>query len=269
MFDDNNDPIKTYGRSKFSRLFKDDDLSGGTENKYEYDGNDESNFDEYEDETKAKPTFTINEYGINRTRGLSINTLLGILFMIFFIVMMVSIFSIVAIDEAINGEHQKTTSQKVLSPKEKNEELLKKQQEIAKQERKWNEYNFYNLDSINFDQGISIPTIYKYMSQVPKLQYQKYRYSDKRFGNGLTTIEIIYENNFLEKDINNYIQALQRKNYFLKNVNHNNQMCFVRKEPNSDIFIMIIIEENRIVYGVGTGYYADYVNENKNTVYAD
>ena len=120
---------------------------------------------------------------------------------------------------------------------------------------------------MNFDQGITIPTIYKYMSKATNLTYQKYRFSDKRFGNGLTTIEIIYTDDFLNKDIENYIKALQRRNYSLKNVSNLDQYCLVKKEKDSDIFTMVIIEKNRVVYGAGRGDYSDYIEENKRVVY--
>lgn len=250
---DNNDPIKSYSRSKFSRLYDEEDLSGGNENKYEYD-------DYYEEQPKA---FTINEYGINRKRGLDTSTLIISLIMIYFAVFIIGMFVLSNSQNLMPVEE----TQKVLSPKEKNEQRLKEQQAIAAEEKRCNSYDLYNVDSMNFDQGITIPTIYKYMSKATNLTYQKYRFSDKRFGNGLTTIEIIYTDDFLNKDIENYIQALQRRNYSLKNVSNLDQYCLVKKEKDSDIFTMVIIEKNRVVYGAGRGDYSDYIEENKRVVY--
>ena len=258
MFDDD-DPIKSYGRSKFSKIFGDEDLSGGKEDKYEnyaYSENDYGDYQQPYNTTNSKP-FTINEYGINRKRGLSLGTVLIAFIVIWFCLLMYLIFSLPYQSDffAYNEETQET-----LSPKEKNELMLEKFREIRKMEAEYNQRDMYNIEEFEVN-GEIIPTIYKYMRQIPVLEHQQYRYSDKRFGDGLTTIEIIYRDAFIGIDLVDYIDALEELNYKLKPLDNSGRYVLVKTNIDSNLFTMVIIENNRIIYGVGTNYSSSYLVE--------
>lgn len=246
----NDDPIKSYGKSKVSNIFGEEDLSGGIENKYEYDGN----------ENNYQPAFFVTKYGINRTRGLSIQTVF-----VSFILIWIALcsYALYTYTQDLNELNQE--SQNAIAAMEENEiTQAQKQNEIKNAEERLNQYEFNELKQIVFEDGMSIPTIYNSVDKVKKVKEQKYRYLDKRFGDGITTIEIIYEEPFTENEIDSYIFDLISENYMVTKMSYLNEYTFVKEIVGTDKFLMVIIEDDRLVYGAGVGNSAEYTRENKN-----
>ncbi len=249
----NDDPIKSYGKSKVSKIFGEEDLSGGIENKYEYDDNENL-------EDNYQPAFFVTKYGINRTRGLSIQTVF-----VSFILIWIALcsYALYTYTQDLNELNQE--SQNAIAAMEENEMTqAQKQNEIKNAEERLNQYEFNELKQIVFEDGASIPTIYNSVDKVKKVKEQKYRYLDKRFGDGITTIEIIYEEPFTENEIDSYIFDLISENYMVTKMSYLNEYTFVKEIVGTDKFLMVIIEDDRLVYGAGVGNSAEYTRENKN-----
>lgn len=248
MSDNNNDPIKSYGRNRLSRMFEDDNLSGETENKYEYDVSTENVYEWDRENVTSNRSFTINEYGFNRKRGLSIKVVFFVFMIIWSCVLYMAIYS------GMNSTKYNKSSQ------EKMKEEIERKQEIIRIEKEANEYDFSKLNSISFDNGITIPTIYKYLNEDRNSVYEVYTYSDKRFGSTLTTIEVRYLEAFSEEEILQYKQALERRYYeFVRSNTIKDECMYVKNIPKQDAFVVVVIGEKNAIYGIGSGDVATFL----------
>lgn len=214
--DENNNPIKDYGTSRISKLFGDEDLSGGYESKYR----------------SPDPTIAI--------------IMIFVIIMISFSAMIIYIM-ISSIDE----------------PKEESSSSLYYEeasvQDYANIQENYDDVKFHKLTSISFDNGITIPTLYKY-SQKDDINSNEYNYSDRRFGQNVSTVEIIYFSEITTSEIEEYIQALKRRNYKLIETNDVGENIYAYNDNTKGAFAFVIIGNTRVVYGVGTGRYSRIFN---------
>lgn len=257
----NDDPIQSYGENKISKLFQGNELKGKRESKYEYSGED-SIIEEYnETHSYNNNNYNNNYYTNNSTSGYkpdaNIKVVRSSIISMVMTVMVGVFFMILAL--TMNTINEKNTSNS--SSKTSVNMNAEQQDETGKQyEEKYNKYNFSRLTSLSFDNGVTIPTLYKYESTRKTVNYQKYTYSDKRFGEyGITTVEIIYNEEITQNDKETYMKVLEGKNYVPVEINDAGEYIIVKDNLTRNVFTIVILGKNRVVYGLGNGRISDFL----------
>ncbi|MBQ7410105.1 MAG: hypothetical protein IJW20_01835 [Clostridia bacterium] len=254
----NDDPIQSYGENKVSKLFQSNELKGKRESKYEYSGED-SIIEEYNEtysnnyNNDYKNNYSTNRYKSNSNMKLILSgvfsALLPIVIGVFFMILALTMNTI---NEKKSSNSNSRTSVNVNGVEKNTKEI--------EYEEEYNKYNFSRLKSISFDKGEAIPTLFKYETTRKTVNYQKYTYSDKRFGDSITTVEIVYEEEITDEDQKLYMQALERKSYVPVEINDEGEYIIVKDDLDENVFMVVILGKNRVVYGIGNGRVSDFLN---------
>lgn len=120
--------------------------------------------------------------------------------------------------------------------------------------------NYSSLDVIEYNNGSKIPTLYKY-TRYQKTKGSKYRYEDDRFGDSVTTIEILFSD-IPEEYLNTYKNALIEEGY-LYVADWEGDEVYTKAEKGihpqtlkiEPFNSFAIIGNTRIIYGVLLGSY--------------
>lgn len=114
------------------------------------------------------------------------------------------------------------------------------------------EYNYAHATDLTHNNIELIPTLYKWTGYDKYISVENTK-SDIRFGDDIATTEITYES-IPEKRLENYTNKLIEEEFYYVGTFENGYI-YAKNLKVENIFGFVIIRNDRIIYGVGSGDY--------------